>query len=246
MFVRDPKIAKCLGVKDFDYFSDHRAIVPEDVDPMFGKTLISLKGQKWRDMRTTLSPAFTGSKMRQMYSLMNDVAEQTAQGLKEEISKGGENSFEFKDLAKKIAVDVIATCAFGIQVDSVKNPENDFHRIASKVTDFLSAKNILKFTGYLFAPSIMKKLKVRLLDAESCKFFQNAIIDTMKVREQKEIVRNDMINLLMQAKKGQLASNEDKNVEGLASANVGQSRIWDDEDLAAQCFIFFLAGFETV
>lgn len=80
-------------------------------------------------------------------------------------------------------------------------------------------------------------------------------MDTMKIREQKNITRHDMINLLMQARKGNLTLNtkeEDSIADGFATveeSNMGKSkitRVWDDEDLAAQCFIFFFAGFDTV
>lgn len=46
--IRDPKLLKKLAVKDFDYFMDHRVVIDESTDKMFGKSLISLKGQKWR------------------------------------------------------------------------------------------------------------------------------------------------------------------------------------------------------
>ena len=39
---------------------DHRSVISEEADPLFGKNLVSLQGQKWKDMRGTLSPAFTG------------------------------------------------------------------------------------------------------------------------------------------------------------------------------------------
>jgi len=39
---------------------DHRVLITEDIDPLFGKNLVSLTGDKWKDMRATLSPAFTG------------------------------------------------------------------------------------------------------------------------------------------------------------------------------------------
>lgn len=47
-FVRDPKLAKKLAVKDFDYFMDHRVVLDDNIDKLFGKSLVSLKGQKWR------------------------------------------------------------------------------------------------------------------------------------------------------------------------------------------------------
>ena len=46
--VRDPQLIKQLTVKDFDSFSDHRVFITEDIDVLFGKALISLKGQKWK------------------------------------------------------------------------------------------------------------------------------------------------------------------------------------------------------
>jgi hypothetical protein len=46
--IRDPKLAKKLAVKDFDYFVDHRVVLDENTDKLFGKSLFSLQGQKWR------------------------------------------------------------------------------------------------------------------------------------------------------------------------------------------------------
>lgn len=47
-FVRDPKLIKKLAVKDFDYFVDHRVLIDESVDKLLGKSLLNLRGQKWR------------------------------------------------------------------------------------------------------------------------------------------------------------------------------------------------------
>lgn len=46
--VRDPQLLKKMTVKDFDYFMDHKVIISEDLDALFGKALISLTGQKWK------------------------------------------------------------------------------------------------------------------------------------------------------------------------------------------------------
>ncbi|CAO1441584.1 unnamed protein product [Diamesa hyperborea] len=255
LFVRCPKMLKQLAVKEFDNFVDHRAVINGDSDPMFTKSLVSLTGHKWRDMRATLSPAFTGSKMRQMFEFVTQCGKQSAETIKQQIQSGNDNIFEFKTLATKFTVDVIASCAFGIEVNSFSNPDNDFHKIAQKVTNFASFKNTMKFAGFFMAPKLMNFLKIRLFDKDINDFFNEAIMDTMKIREQKNITRNDMINLLMQAKKGNLThstKDDDCINDGFATveeSNMGKSkitRVWDDEDLAAQCFIFFLAGFDTV
>lgn len=67
LLLNEPEIIKRLTVKEFDHFTDHRHFVDDDLDKLFGNSLFFMKGQKWRDMRSTLSPAFTGSKMRHMF-----------------------------------------------------------------------------------------------------------------------------------------------------------------------------------
>lgn len=49
------------------------------------------KDQKWRDMRTTLSPAFTGSKMRLMYEFIIECAQQMTDHLQQKENKEGKN-----------------------------------------------------------------------------------------------------------------------------------------------------------
>lgn len=65
--INDPKLIKKLAVKEFDHFTDHRHFFDESMDTLFGNSLFFMRGQKWRDMRSTLSPAFTGSKMKHMF-----------------------------------------------------------------------------------------------------------------------------------------------------------------------------------
>lgn len=43
-----PKLTKRLAIKDFDYFMDHRFNIDESTDKFMGKSLMALKGQKWR------------------------------------------------------------------------------------------------------------------------------------------------------------------------------------------------------
>lgn len=206
-------------------------------------------------MRATLSPAFTGSKMRQMFDFVRDVGQQTATTMKDEIKAGTDNKFEFKALAMKFTVDVIATCAFGIEVNSFKNPENDFYKLASKLQTVSFSKQLIKFFGFMIAPKLMKIMNIHLIDENINDFFRQATVETMRIREEKGIVRHDMIHLLMQAKKGQLVHNnnvEEKTADGFATveeSHIGKAEVktaWDDDDLAAQCLLFFLAGFDTV
>lgn len=190
--------------------------------------------------------------MRQMFEFVSSVGQQVAATINVQIKNGGENCFEFKDLARKFTVDTIATCAFGIEVNSFENPKNDFHRFAGKIANFDSFITTLKFVGFFSAPKLMNALKIKFFDEETTKFFQEAINVTMQTRERKGIIRHDMINLLIQAKQGTLTHEKEnqpkKSTEGFATVEESQlgrnnvTRKWEDDDLYAQCFIFFFAG----
>lgn len=77
----------------------------------------------------------------------------------------------------------------------------------------------------------------------------------MDVRKRDNIYRPDMIHLLMQAREGSLKiESEEKSIEVDGFATVEESdvgkravnRVWDGEEIVAQWFLFFAAGFETV
>lgn len=78
-----------------------------------------MKDQKWRDMRATLSPAFTGSKMRSMFRLVMASSEEAVKVLLTEAATKQDNGIydpELKDVFTRCMTDVIATSAFGIEV----------------------------------------------------------------------------------------------------------------------------------
>lgn len=118
MAIRDPKLIRQIAVRDFDHFVDHRnMILNEDIEPLLGKSVFMLKGQRWRDMRSTLTPAFTGSKTRQMFQLVIDCGEETMRILRSKAEADHQPYVpELKDVFSRCTTDVIATAAFGIQV----------------------------------------------------------------------------------------------------------------------------------
>ncbi|XP_075973978.1 cytochrome P450 9e2-like [Anticarsia gemmatalis] len=255
VLLRDLDLIKKITVKDFEHFLDHRPLVDENMDPLFGRNLFSLRGQEWKDMRSTLSPAFTSSKMRAMVPFMLEVSDVMTKSLKKQIKASGVDyvDVECKDLMSRYANDVIATCAFGLKVDSHNDANNEFYVIGKETATF-GFSRILIFLGYTSFPNLMKKLNLRLFSTKISNFFSSIILGTMKEREQKNILRPDMIHLLMEAKKGKLSFDEKTSEENAGFATVEESdvgkenvnRDWSDQDLVAQAVLFFVAGFETV
>jgi len=71
VLVRDPELIRDIMVKDFEYFPDHQNIFDESLEPLLDKNIFSLRGDRWREMRNTLSPSFTASKMKFLFDLIS-------------------------------------------------------------------------------------------------------------------------------------------------------------------------------
>jgi cytochrome P450 len=69
--VRDLELVKNILVKDSKIFIDHMISVDKNLDPVFGRIMFMLKGQRWRDVRTNLTPVFTSGKMKNMFYLVD-------------------------------------------------------------------------------------------------------------------------------------------------------------------------------
>nr|QEL53083.1 cytochrome P450 CYP9A101 [Mythimna separata] len=255
VMIRDVELIKRIGVKDFEHFLDHRSLFSSS-DTFFNRNLFSLKGQEWKDMRSTLSPAFTSSKMRLMVPFMVEVGDQMMISLRQKIknSKSGYIDLECKDLTTRYANDVIASCAFGLKVDSHNDVDNEFYAMG-KVSSTFTFRQMLMFFLIANAPKLAKALKLDVLSEAAKQFFRKLVLETMSDRETRNIVRPDMIHLLMESKKGKLTHEDIKSndeaagfatVEEYAVGKKKNTREWADKDLVAQAFLFLIAGFETV
>lgn len=223
-------------------------------EPLLGNSLMALSGETWRHMRATLSPAFTGSKMRLMFQLVTEYADEAAKFLLEK-SKKEKLDVEMKDLFSRYSNDIIASCAFGLKVSSIAEPDNNFYAKSRKLWNNRSWRQMMKFAVIISAPKLAKLLKIAIFDPVYTTEFKAMILDTMNARQKGNIHRPDMINLLMQVRDGSLkrqANEESKTDEGFATveeSDIGKrssDRNWTDEELVAQCFLFFFAGLETV
>ncbi|XP_052900151.1 probable cytochrome P450 9f2 [Anopheles moucheti] len=260
MFViRDPELVKRITVKDFDHFINHRPLISADSSKysnstiMFSKVLFNLSGQRWRDVRTTLSPTFTGSKMRQMFTMIVECSENMVQAL----ANPAGQEWEVKDLFVSFANDVIASCAFGVRINSFQDKQNVFLRYGKDFSNFSRWKVFFKMMGFQLFPQLMARLQLDIFDSKHVEFFTDLFRQSVQERDTHGIVRPDLIQLLMQASKGKLRHQpqECEEVESFAVAKESNDeRILakdltvplSESEMVAQCLLFFLAGFDTL
>ncbi|KAB0791057.1 hypothetical protein PPYR_02857 [Photinus pyralis] len=237
LMVTDVDLAKTILTKDFQHFTDHPFYVNEEVDPLSGH-LFSLQGEKWRNLRAKLTPVFTSGKLKMMF--------QTIVGCSPEmvnlVGKGIGSPLDIKDIAERFTIDIIGTCAFGIECNTLLNPNSDFHKYGKRFFSSTPFEAFKSFSALTF-PQIFHKFNLTLVKKDVAKFFTDIVFETVKYREENNIVRNDVMHLLLQLKNN-ISIEDDGDGKGHFTKK-GDGNSLTMNELAAQAFVFFIAGFEA-
>ncbi|XP_044761017.1 probable cytochrome P450 6a14 [Coccinella septempunctata] len=232
----DVDLVKSIMQVDFQHFVDRGVYVNEKADPLSAH-LFSLEGKKWKLLRNKLTPTFTSGKMRMMFETLVECTKGLGKVMDEEMGE----AVDIKDILGRFTTDVIGSCAFGLNCNSLENPKSEFREKGKAVFEKDFWENLKEVILFL-APNFMKKLNISLTPKDVSDFFLNVVKDTVAYREKEGVVRKDFLQLLIQLKnKGKLVDDE----------KVAEENITDEEnsitldEICAQAFIFFEAGFET-
>lgn len=112
-------------------------------------------------MRPVLSPSFTSSKMKTIFVLMNKCAGDFVEYFKNQEENIVE--VETKDIFTRYGNDVIASVAFGIEVDSLKDKVNQFYLMGKAATDLSGFWKTVKMLGYTLIPKVYEVITSSLI-----------------------------------------------------------------------------------
>lgn len=197
-FLRDPELIKQIAIKDSDHFRNHRFTIDETSDPMIGRSLFFMKDTRWRQMRPMLTPLFTGRKMRIMFDIIDGKSKQFVDYLQASNGEGsgGVLELDMKDVFNRYATDVIASCAFGLEVNSLEHRTNEFYTMAKVVSNFDGWRGAA-FAFFIACPRLAKLCRVSIVGDTYRKYFTELVMSVVRHRREQGIVREDIINLLM-------------------------------------------------
>lgn len=223
VIICDIELVKTILIKDFHYFMDRGIFYNEKDDPLSAHLFSIDGGSKWKQLRSKLTPTFTSGKMKMMFPTIVGVANHMRDYLNDSKIK----ELEMQDLLVRFTTDVIGTCAFGLDCNSIDDPETQFRVMGRKIfsnSKFRSFQNLFKFSFI----ELSRKLHLKTLRTDVSNFFYKVVEDTVQYREEKKIERNDFMNLLI----------------GMKNSGNSENSLTMNE-IAAQSFVFFVAGFET-
>jgi cytochrome P450 family 6 len=88
LLIRDLELVKNILVKDFNTFMDRTLSAEEKHDPLLANILPVIKGQRWRYLRTSLTPVFTSGKIKMMFNLVDRCGKELADCLHKATADG--------------------------------------------------------------------------------------------------------------------------------------------------------------
>lgn len=196
LMIRDPELIRSVLVKDFASFVDRGIDMNVDHDKL-ANNLFFITGEKWKNLRSKITPAFTSGKMKNMFPIMVECAKKLDKILIEPARK--DEAVEIRDVMARYSTDIIASCAFGLEANSLENPNAEFRECGRRIF----APNFRTFLsqGLAFlSPSIRKFLRLTSVPPDMEKYFTSVVEQTVNYRERNEYIRNDLMQLMIQLK----------------------------------------------
>lgn len=221
----DLNVLRSILSKNFQNFTDRGIFTNEDKNNLNGH-LFLLKGSRWRNLRVKLTPTFTSGKMKMMFDTLLECGKPLLQSVEDHVTQ--KKSLDIKEVLGCFTTDVIGSCAFGLECNSFKEEDAEFRRYGKKILEGQPLQAI-KVVFALNFPNLARKLGFSLPSKDITMFFNKVVRDTVEYREKNNYQRNDFMQLLINLK-----NSYGENGKGLTM-----------DEIAAQTFVFFIAGFET-
>ena len=212
-------LVKSILIKDFSNFIDLGIFHNERDDPLTGHVFL-LDDSKWKNLRQKLSPTFTSGKMKFMYPSVIKVAEEFIKVMDHHLKTSP--VVEIRELLARFTTDVVGTCAFGIDCNSLKDPQAEFRLMGKR------SRSERRHGGLFLAfmqgfPKLACKLHMKQTPDDITAFYMRIVRETVAYREANKIQRNDFLNILMDLKNDQQS---------------GKVIKFSIEEMAAQIFVF--------
>ncbi|XP_076416789.1 lithocholate 6-beta-hydroxylase-like [Peromyscus maniculatus bairdii] len=227
--ITDPEIIKTVLVKEcYSVFTNRRASGPLG----FMKKSINLsEDEEWKRLRTLLSPTFTSGKLKEMFPIIGQYGDTLVKNLRREEERG--KPVNIKDILGAYSMDVITGTSFGVNIDSLNNPEDPFVQKVKKILPSVNFLDpfLLSVFMFPFLTPLYEMLSISIFPNGLVDFFYEFVKKMKQNRlETTQKTQVDFLQLMMNTQN----SNSKESLKALS-----------DMEITAQSFVFIFAGYEA-
>lgn len=230
----DPVIIKHIMISDADNFPNHGLYLNVQDDPLSAH-IFNLEGNRWKDIRTKLPQAFTSAKMRKMFVMIVNLAEEFQKRL-EDCRVKYPDGIEIKSELARFTTDVISLCGFGMESGTMNNKNDELLKHARAFFDYQWSlyKNSMVFA---LSRDFLKMINFKIFTKESTQYVREMYGQIKKYRKQHDVQREDLANTILG-----LTERNEKHKD-YSGKNVMETL--SENEYIAQMWVFFCASFET-
>ncbi|XP_032418625.1 cytochrome P450 3A40-like isoform X1 [Xiphophorus hellerii] len=226
--VMDPEMLKIILVKEcFTYFTNRRNFRLNG--DLYDAVNIA-EDDQWRRIRNQVTPSFTSGHIKEMFNIMQHHSHKMVVGLQSKVENN--KVIIIKDIFGPYSMDVMASCVFSVDLDSINEPSNPFITHASKLFRF--PVPLFLFQGFFpFFLPLLELFGVSLFPKSSTTFFRTVV---EKIRaERNESARKNMADILQY-----FINYQTKNL-----TKVMENQGLNDHEILSQVTMLIFAGYET-
>ncbi|XP_016073201.1 PREDICTED: cytochrome P450 3A12-like [Miniopterus natalensis] len=228
LVITDLDLIKTVLVKEcYSVFTNRRSVGPVG----FMKSSISMaEDETWKRIRTLLSPTFTSGKLKEMFPIVSKYGDVLVRNLRKEADKG--KPVTLKDIFGAYSMDVITSTSFGVNIDSLNNPQDPFVENVKQLLKFSFFNPfILCITLFPFLGPVFESFNITLFPKSVTDFFKKSVKKMKESRLQdNQKHRVDFLQLMINSQNAKEADSH---------------KALSDLELVAQSIIFIFAGYET-
>ncbi|CAH1115784.1 unnamed protein product [Psylliodes chrysocephalus] len=181
-------------------------------------------GEEWRTTRSKFTNIFTSAKMKYFFNTIKLCKDELRTHL-EIITKDDNTEVDIYEVIACYLTDVIVSVIFGVDANSFKSPDAIFRKLGRQMFETFSLPFKIELFLIICYPTLAKRFNLSMVQPELNKFFNKFVPEAVEHRIKNNVHRADFLELLIEMKNSGIDLTQD--------------------EMVAQSFAFFAAGFET-
>ncbi|XP_068226086.1 cytochrome P450 3A40-like [Palaemon carinicauda] len=245
LVVRDLELVRQVLVKDFHNFSNRPKFLVE-VEPIIS-TIVGLRDQRWKDVRSVLTPTFSMAKMKLMIGIINERVTELLDIVSEHNTE--KKPLEWYRTFQGLTLDVICEAVLAMKRHCQRDQDDDL--VLSSTRSFLRnainpVVHLLNYFSVFLNVLAFVYNKLALSGRVT-----NMIVSHLKtvlIMRRKNMSKKhiDVLQLMLDAAESRLDSDaKDTDIQNGTAPGMGVKKNMSDKEIVANAWMFLIAGFDT-